>query len=183
MIVKTDRLVLRPWTEEDAESLYRYASDPRIGPMAGWEVHTSVEYSREIIRTVFSQPGNLAVELQRNPGEAVGAVGLIRENARNRCMQPNEVEIGYWIGAPFWGNGYIPEAAEALLTLAFEYLKVDAVWCGYFDGNEKSRRCQEKCGFRYHHSDEVAVEKLAEKREHFTRLTRAEWEERNSGEE
>ena len=66
----------------------------------------------------------------------------------------------------------------------FEYLKVDAVWCGYFDGNEKSRRCQEKCGFRYHHSDEVAVEKLAEKRlEHFTRLTRAEWEERNSGEE
>jgi len=60
MIVKTDRLILRPWTEADAESLYRYASDPRIGPMAGWEVHTSVDYSREIIRDVLSLPDNLS---------------------------------------------------------------------------------------------------------------------------
>ena len=179
MIVKTDRLTLRPWTEADAESLYRHASDPRIGPMAGWEVHTSVEYSREIIRTVFSQPGNLAVEIQGTDTGAVGAVGLIRENARNRYMQPNEVEVGYWIGAPFWGNGYIPEAVEALLSLSFEYLGVDAVWCGYFDGNEKSLRVQEKCGFRYHHTAKVPVAILGEERiEHFTRLTRAEWEAR-----
>ena len=184
MIVKTDRLILRPWTEADAESLYRYASDPRIGPMAGWEVHTSVDYSREIIRDVLSLPDNLAVEIQGINGGPVGAVGLIRKNERNTYMQPNEVEVGYWIGVPFWGNGYIPEAVEALLSLSFEYLQVDAVWCGYYDGNEKSRRCQEKCGFRYHHSSPVFVDKLAEGRlEHYTRLTRAEWEERTGGEE
>ena len=179
MIIKTDRLILRPWTEADAESLYEYARDPRIGPMAGWEPHTNVEYSRGIIRDLLSLPGNLAVELQDRAGEAVGAVGLIRENSRNEHMQPNEVEVGYWIGVPFWGNGYIPEAVEALLTLSFEYLGVDAVWCGYFDGNEKSYRAQSKCGFRYHHTAEVSVDKLGENRlEHFTRLTRAEWEER-----
>ena len=179
MILKTDRLILRPWTEEDAESLYQYARDPRIGPMAGWPVHTSVENSREIIREVLSQPGNLAVEIQGIPGP-VGAVGMIRENCHNGDMQPGEVEIGYWLGVPFWGNGYIPEAVEALLSLSFEYLKAPAVWCGYYDGNEKSRRCQLKCGFIPHHTvSDVYVEKLNEKRTiHFTRLTRKEWEER-----
>lgn len=179
MILKTDRLILRPWTEADAESLYQYASDPRVGPSAGWEPHTSVEYSREIIRTVLSQPGNLAVEIKGVPGP-VGAVGLIRENGHNPHMQPQEAEVGYWLGVPFWGSGYIPEAVEALLFLAFEHLGMTAMWCGYFDGNERSRRCQEKCGFRYHHTcPEVFVEKLgATRTEHFTRLTRAEWEER-----
>lgn len=43
----TDRLLLRPWTEADAEDLYRYAKDPQVGPAAGWPVHTSVENSRE----------------------------------------------------------------------------------------------------------------------------------------
>lgn len=177
MIVKTDRLILRPWAEEDAESLYQYASDPRIGPAAGWLPHTDVENSRRIIREVLSLPGNLAVEIQGIPGP-VGAVGLIRENSHNEYMQPGEVEIGYWIGVPFWGNGYIPEAVEALLSLSFEYLNAPAVWCGYYDGNEKSRRCQEKCGFIYHHTAaDVLAERLGEIRtEHFTRLTRAEWE-------
>jgi len=179
MILKTDRLLLRPWREEDAESLYRYASDPRIGPMAGWEPHTGVENSREIIREVLSQPGNLAVEIQGLDTGPVGAVGLIHTNPRNPFMAADEVEVGYWIGVPFWGNGYIPEAVEALLALSFVHLGKNAVWCGYFDGNEKSRRCQEKCGFRPHHSAEVCVEKLGETRlEHFTRLTREEWEDR-----
>ena len=49
MILETERLILRPWDESDAEDLYRYASDPAVGPIAGWPVHTSVENSREII--------------------------------------------------------------------------------------------------------------------------------------
>ena len=48
-VLETERLILRPWTEADAEELYRYAQDPRIGPIAGWPPHTSVENSREII--------------------------------------------------------------------------------------------------------------------------------------
>ena len=48
--MKTERLILRPWTEEDAASLYKYAQDPKIGPIAGWPPHTSVENSREVIR-------------------------------------------------------------------------------------------------------------------------------------
>ena len=50
----SDRLILRPWRESDAESLYKYAKDPKIGPIAGWPVHTSVDNSKEIIKGVLS---------------------------------------------------------------------------------------------------------------------------------
>ena len=55
-MIETERLILRPWQESEAEILYRYASDPAIGPVAGWAPHTSVENSLEIIRTVFAAP-------------------------------------------------------------------------------------------------------------------------------
>ena len=55
-ILETKRLILRPWCETDAESLYIYAKDPDIGLPAGWPPHQSVEHSRQIIRDVFSAP-------------------------------------------------------------------------------------------------------------------------------
>ena len=64
MILKTERLILRPWLESDAESLYTYASDPAVGPPAGWPPHTSVENSREIIKTALSGSETYAVCLK-----------------------------------------------------------------------------------------------------------------------
>ena len=76
MILETERLLLRPWEERDAEDLYRYASHPDVGPIAGWPVHTSVENSREIIREVLSAPETYAVVLKEN-GHPVGSIGLM----------------------------------------------------------------------------------------------------------
>ncbi|MBQ9068714.1 MAG: GNAT family N-acetyltransferase, partial [Eggerthellaceae bacterium] len=73
MMLETERLILRPWEESDAEDLYRYASDPEVGPIAGWPIHTSVENSREIIREVLSAPETYAVVL-REVGHAVGSI-------------------------------------------------------------------------------------------------------------
>ena len=53
MILTTERLILRPWQESDAESLYEYAKDERVGPIAGWPVHESQAQSLEYIQTVF----------------------------------------------------------------------------------------------------------------------------------
>ena len=61
MIFETDRLILRPWTMDDAESLYKYAKDPLVGPVAGWPVHTSVDNSKEIIKAVLSADETYAV--------------------------------------------------------------------------------------------------------------------------
>ena len=60
MLLETERLILRPWEERDAEDLYPYASDPDVGPAAGWPAHRSVEESREAIRTVLSGPEDFA---------------------------------------------------------------------------------------------------------------------------
>lgn len=153
MTFETERLILRPWREDDAESLYKYASDPEVGPKAGWPPHTSVEDSRQIIRQVLSVPETYAVCLKES-GEAVGSVGLKMGDATDMTDRADECELGYWIGRPFWGQGLIPEASRELLRHAFEELNMQAVWCGYYDGNTKSRRVQDKLGFAYHHTTE-----------------------------
>ena len=72
----TERLILRPWNESDAENLYEYAKDDRVGPIAGWPVHTSVENSREIIKSVLSAPETYAVCL-KDDNRAIGSIGLM----------------------------------------------------------------------------------------------------------
>ena len=64
MRIETERLVLREWREEDAETLYRHASNPIVGRMAGWPPHTLVEESLEVIRTVFNNPTTWAIALK-----------------------------------------------------------------------------------------------------------------------
>lgn len=51
--------------------------------------------------------------------------------------------------ARYWGQGLIPEAVGELLRYGFEELGLERVWCGSFEGNDKSRRVQEECGFRH----------------------------------
>lgn len=176
MILNTPRLILRPWQEEDAEQLYKYAKDPQVGPIAGWPPHTSVENSREIIRDVLSGEHTFAV-VDRETDEPVGSVGLIIGKKSNIGITEQEGEVGYWAGVPYWGRGFIPEAVQCMLRYGFETCGLHTIWCGYFDGNRKSRRVQEKCGFRRHHTNyNVKCSMLDETRtEHITCITREQW--------
>ncbi len=176
MILKTERLVLRPWRVADAEALYEYAKDDRVGPIAGWPVHKSVEDSAVIIRTVLAQEGVWAVTL-KGEDRAIGSAGLSIGSNANFPIGEDEGEIGYWIGVPYWGKGFIPEATRELMRYGFEDLKLNTIWCGYFDGNEKSKRVQEKCGFRYHHTVANKPWPLMNdvRTEHISRITREEW--------
>ena len=178
MNMETQRLILRPWTENDAESLYNYAKDPAIGPIAGCP-HTSVENSREIIRDILSAPETYAVVLKET-NEPIGSVGIMfADGVHSADMQDGDAEIGYWIGVPYWGQGLIPEAVQRLLKRCFVELDVKRVWCGHYDGNIKSRRVMEKCGFKYHHTEEGKTSPLGDIRtEHFTLLTREDWKKR-----
>lgn len=179
-MIETERLILRPWREEDAESLFKYASDPDVGLIAGWSPHASVEDSREIIRTVFAAPEVYAVVL-KSTGEPVGSCGIMTSDSLHAAdMKDAEGEIGYWIGKPYWGQGLIPEAVRALLDRGFRDLHLSAVWCGYYDGNHKSRRVCEKSGFRFHHTNDDVVSPLGDKRtEHICLMTREDYSERH----
>lgn len=176
MRLETKRMILRPWRESDAESLYEYAKDPAVGPVAGWPVHTSVENSRQIIRDVLSAAETYAVTL-KGGDRAIGSVGLLRGAASNLALGHREAEIGYWIGVPYWGQGLIPEAVGELIRHAFEDLSIELLWCGCFDGNEKSKRVQAKCGFAYHHTNQnVPWPLMGDTRtEHVSCLPKAQW--------
>ena len=176
-MIETERLILRPWREDDAEALYKYASDPDIGHPAGWPPHTSVENSRDIIQAVFSAPETYAV--CQKDGVPIGSIGLKLKGSTDMTDRDDECELGYWIGKPFWGQGMIPEAARALLRHAFENLGMQAVWCGYYEGNVKSKRVQEKLGFVYQYtSDGLEVPLVNEIRTGHTNLmTKEHWQE------
>lgn len=174
-MMQTKRLILRPWQEADAESLYAYAKDPDIGLPAGWPPHKSVEDSRGVIRYVFSAPETYAVCLE--DGSPIGSIGLKLKGSTDMTDREDECELGYWIGKPFWGQGLIPEAAEELLRHAFEELGMRAVWCGYYEGNVKSRRVQEKLGFVHQYTTEgLELPLLGERRTgHTMLLTKERW--------
>jgi len=176
MEIETKRLILRPWRDDDAEELYKYAKDERVGPIAGWPVHTSVQNSLEIIRTVLSEPETYAVVLKKT-NKPVGSIGILFHGNGNAPIKEDEAEIGYWIGVPYWGQGLIPEAVESILCRCFEKLDRVGVWCGYYDGNTKSKRVQEKCGFVYHHTDKNKKCPLMGdiRTEHFTYMTYEQW--------
>ncbi|MFH0373686.1 GNAT family N-acetyltransferase [Streptococcus sp. A22] len=175
-MLETARLLLRPWTVDDAEDLFVLASDPEIGPRAGWPAHQSLEESRNIIETVFAQSGTYAL-VDKVSGKPVGAIGLMIGGGSKLTTSDKEAELGYWLGRDYWGQGLVPEAIRKLLCHAFETLKLETVWCGYFEGNEQSRRAQVKCSFTYQHKMEnVECPLIGEFRtEHVTRLTRASW--------
>ena len=175
-MLETKRLRLRPWLKSDAEALYKYAKEPEVGPIAGWPVHTSVANSREIIRDVLSAEGTFAVILKAS-NEPIGSIGLMIGEKSNIKIGKNEGEIGYWIGVPYWGQGLIPEAVNEMMHYGFETLKLGTIWCGYFDGNHKSRRVQEKCGFLPHHTEKDKPWPLMGdiRTEHITYITKKQW--------
>lgn len=177
MSLRTERLLLRSWCDDDAEELYRQASDPRVGPAAGWPAHQSAAESRDIISNVLAAPSTYAIVL-KTTGLPVGSIGLKTGDGTRQTDRDDECELGYWIGAPHWGQGLVPEAARALINHAFEDLGMRAIWCAFYDGNEQSRRVQEKLGFTFHHTTEgVDVPLLGEVRiSHVSLLARGDWE-------
>lgn len=177
-MLKTERLILRKWTAADAESLFEYAKDPAVGPSAGWQPHKSKEESLDIIQNVLNGAECYAV-CEREQDKAIGCIELRLNGHTNKTDKDDECELGYWLGRPFWGKGYMPEAAKEILRHAFEDIGMTTVWCGYYDGNSKSQRVQEKLGFAYHHTcKDVPVSLLNEVRvEHTNIMTREHWRE------
>lgn len=145
--MKTNRITLRPWRENDAEALFKYASDPEVGPRAGWPVHKSVEESLEVIRNIFTNDHTWAIELNET-GEAIGCIGYYPSSESNIGIGEDDAEIGYWVGKPFWNKGICTEALRLMIDYCFKVKGFHTLWCDYFIDNPASGRVMEKCGFQ-----------------------------------
>lgn len=175
----TDRLILRPWREDDAAALYLLARDPEVGPRAGWPPHVDEADSLRVIREVLSMPETYALTMRDgDPDAPVGAISLMFGAASALANGTQEAELGYWVGRPFWGRGLVPEASRELIRHGFEDLALRCVWCGRYEGNEQSRRVQEKLGFVPDHVIENDPRPLLgdAARTHVSVLTRERWE-------
>lgn len=147
-ILETERLILRPWKESDKDSLFEYAKDPDVGPRAGWPPHKNTDESLFVIKNVLCQSECYAICL-KGTDKAIGCIELKLNGHSDLTKNDDECELGYWLGKPFWGQGIMPEAGDELIRRGFDELGMKIIWCGYFDGNTKSKRVQEKLGFEY----------------------------------
>jgi len=145
-MMETDRIILRPWREEDAGTLFKWASDPELGPLAGWPPHKSVDESREIIRSIFSAEGMWAVVLKET-GEPIGCAGYLPSSSSNLQIADDEGEVGYWIARPYWGMGICTEALRLVIDYCFNEKGFKVLWGTFFPSNPASGRVMQKCGF------------------------------------
>ena len=146
-IMETERILLRQWRDDDAEALFKYASDPEVGPRAGWPPHESVEMSREIIHSLFARDYIWAIVLKAT-AEPIGCIGYYTYGESNIDIGENDVEAGYWVARPYWNQGICTEALRLVVDYCFNVKKFDRIWSDFFVDNPASGRVMEKCGFR-----------------------------------
>ncbi len=140
-VLETERLVLRGPRFEDAKRVAALANDRRIAENAARIPHPyTLDDASEWIAAAHRTARD-AIFLITIDAEVIGACGLELRNS--------VPEIGYWIGAPFWGNGYATEAARALIDHAFGARFYPALHAGARVSNPASRRVLEKCGFQW----------------------------------
>lgn len=175
--METERLILRRWNESDAEDLFEYAKDADVGPIAGWPPHKNIEESLSVIKNVFNGKEAYAICLKKD-NKAIGAIEFKLNGHTDLTVRDDECEMGFWLRKPFWRQGIMSEAVKEMLRHAFEDCNMQKVWIGYYEGNEKSKRLQEKCGFKFQwKSEDVDVPLMHEKRTGFVNaMTKSDWE-------
>lgn len=148
-VLYTERLILRPWRQDDLEDFYEYASVDGVGQMAGWLPHKNIDESKMILDDFIKGKKIFALEYE---GKAIGSLGIEEYNEEKfpeledkKCR-----EIGYVLAKPYWGRGLMPEAVNRIVDYLFEEAGLDMILCGHFLSNSQSQRVQEKCGFRHY---------------------------------
>ena len=135
--LQTPRLLLRPWAEQDVPAMYEYAKDPRVGPNAGWRPHKTPEDTRMAIRGYMTDTRcDARAVVLAEEGKVIGGIGLHKRSPRKPRWGRDEREVGYVLNPAYWGNGYIPEAVDAVVYHALFEMGVDVVWCGHYDFND-----------------------------------------------
>ncbi|MBM3982723.1 MAG: GNAT family N-acetyltransferase [Planctomycetes bacterium] len=147
-VLTTSRLVLRAFTDDDAEPLFEHARNPNVTRYTLWDAHQTVaetmmfvrDYALLRYREGTAEPYAITVAPDPRP---VGACGCFWASQTHQTM-----ELGYWIAEPFWGKGYVVEACRAVLDFAFAEYAPERIQARVIEGNDASARVLTKLGFR-----------------------------------
>ncbi len=148
--IETDRLILRAFCDDDLSDFYEYASVPGVGEMAGWPHHENIETSKRILQSFMTENEVFALVL-RESGKVTGSLGLHNSWANDdpKYADMKSKEIGYVLSRDYWGQGLVPEAVKAVISMCFHEYCCDMLTCGHFSTNNQSRRVIEKSGFQF----------------------------------
>lgn len=144
----TERLLLRPLRDEDAAPLAELADQPQVAagtlnlplPYTLHHAETFIQIERESrAKGAFAS----SALTRRADKRFIGMMGLHFQWDHRRA------EIGYWLGVPFWNQGYATEAARALLAFAFRDASLNRVFATHFSDNPASGRVMQKLGMTY----------------------------------
>lgn len=144
--IETERLILRPFTTEDAETMFRnWASDPEVTKFLTWPTHNSVEVSRWVLNdwcSRYAEPDFYQWAIvPKELGEPIGSIAAVQVNDSARW-----VEIGYCIGKNWWHRGCVSEALNALIRFFFEEVGVGRIQAKHDPRNPNSGAVMRKCG-------------------------------------
>jgi RimJ/RimL family protein N-acetyltransferase len=140
--IKTDRLLLRSLEPGDLPRLVALVNNWNVVSMLS-RVRFPYDHAdgEAFLGLLAENPQERAFAIIAEAG-FIGCVGLHPDGAGG-------TEIGYWLGEPYWGQGYATEAGRALIGFSFAELNLPFVTSGYFVVNPASGRVLEKLGFRY----------------------------------
>jgi RimJ/RimL family protein N-acetyltransferase len=154
--IRTERLLLRRFSDSDIPDLVRLAGAREVAATTARIPHpyreADARHFLDLQRSDKSFGYAFAITLLSS-GELCGAVGL------HPAPDQPRAELGYWIGVPYWGNGYATEAAQAVIAFGFAKLSLHRIFAGYFSGNEASRRILEKLGMKHEGTSREHIEK------------------------
>jgi [ribosomal protein S5]-alanine N-acetyltransferase len=142
--LETERLRLRPYTDADIAELVPLIGAHEVAAMTLRIAHPYTEQdAREFLARINSGDEIRKAITLRSDGRLIGGVGL--------RMNPNHqnAELGYWVGVPYWGNGYATEASREMLRYGFEDLKLHRIYASHFHHNPISGRILRQLGMRY----------------------------------
>lgn len=144
--IETTRLLLRPFTSEDAEKMFRnWASDPEVTKYLTWPAHESVEVSQWVLGDWCSHYGHPEhyqwAIVPKKLGEPIGSIAVVRADNEAKW-----VEIGYCIGKQWWHQGFVSEALNALIRFFFEEVGVERIQAKHDPRNGNSGAVMRKCG-------------------------------------
>jgi len=143
--LQTDHLTLRPLTMDDVEPIVTLAGERQVAESTlsipnPYPRTTAVAFIASARRRMTERTGYVFAINRRGTERLIGCVGLSVDTTHRHG------EIGYWLGVPYWGNGFTTEAAERVLAFGFQQLRLHRIFAGCFTDNVASQRVLEKIG-------------------------------------
>jgi ribosomal-protein-alanine N-acetyltransferase len=172
--IETNRLILRPFLDSDAQGIFEMDSDPEVHTYLGNNPITTMAQAEEVVAFIRGQyeplgTGRLAM-IEKNSGNFVGWTGL-KLVTEEIIGLVNFYDLGYRLARKYWGKGYATESAIASLDLGFGTMNLPEIYAESDVGNDASNHILQKVGMTW------MGELMHYGRPHFYyKITREEWE-------